>query len=293
MTELRKQMIGELRLRNRSQSTIDSYVDYVYQLAKYYRASPDELSVEQIRGFLRHLAVERDLAPSTVNVAFNAIVFLYREVLDWSLDGKLEGLQRPRIRESLPKAYSCGETYRILHDGCPGIGKPQLFLMTVYSTGMRLSEACELRWRHVELDRDMIRVDCGKGGKDRYVPLSPLLRERYRCGSTGCGPGDPVFASRHGGGAKPISTATGRAYYNRAVERCGVDRKGGIHCLRHSYAVHQLERGVDINTLRALLGHKSLQTTMIYLRVAKRRIEQVGTPLEGLHIRAAEERSQS
>jgi integrase/recombinase XerD len=116
----------------------------------------------------------------------------------------------------------------------------------------------------------MIRVDCGKGGKDRYVPLSPLLRERFRCGSTGCGPGDPVFASRHGGGAKPISDATGRAYYNRAVELCGVDRKGGIHCLRHSYAVHQLERGVDINTLRSLLGYKSLQTTMIYLRVAKR-----------------------
>jgi site-specific recombinase XerD len=131
MTELRKQMIGELRLCNRSQNTIDSYVDYVYQLAKYYRVSPDELSVEQIRGFLRHLAVERNLAPSTVNVAFNAIVFLYREVLGWDLEGKLEGLQRPRNRESLPKAYSCGEAYRILHDGCPGIGKPQLFLMTV------------------------------------------------------------------------------------------------------------------------------------------------------------------
>jgi len=286
-------MIGELRLRNRSKNTINAYVDYVYRLAKYYRASPDSLSLEQIRAFLRHLATEQQLSPSTVNVAFNAIVFLYREVLGWDLAGKLEGLKRPRLRKSLPKAYSRSEMHRLLHDGCPGIGKPQLFLMFVYSTGLRLSEACSLLWRHVELDRGMIRVDCGKGGKDRYVPLSSMLSERFRSGSIGRGPGDSVFASSRGDGTNPISTATGLAYYNRAIERCGVDRKGGIHCLRHSYAVHQLERGVDINTLRVLLGHKSLQTTMIYLRVAKRRIEQVGTPLDDLYLCVAEERSQA
>lgn len=292
MTELRKQMIGELRLRNRSRRTIDSYVGWVYQLAKHYRASPDTLSVDQIRGFLLHLAVDRGLAPATVNVAFNALVFLYREVVGWSMEGRLEGLQRPRVRDSLPKAYDRSEMYRILHDGCPGVGRPQLFLMTVYSTGMRLSEACSLLWRHVELGRGMIRVDCGKGGKDRYVPLSPLLGGRFHSASAGRSPGDAVFASPHGGGARPISAATGRAWYNRAVKACGVDRKGGIHCLRHSYAVHQVERGVDVNTLRVLLGHKSLKTTMAYLRVARRRIEQVGTPLEDLYVRAAEERGQ-
>jgi len=285
-------MIGELRLRNRSQRTIDSYVGWVYQLAKHYRASPDTLSVDQIRGFLLHLAVERDLAPATVNVAFNALVFLYREVVGWSMEGKLEGLQRPRVRDSLPKAYDRSEMYRILHDGCPGVGRPQLFLMTVYSTGMRLSEACSLLWRHVELGRGMIRVDCGKGGKDRYVPLSPLLGDRFHSASAGRSPGDAVFSSGRGDGTRPISTATGLAYYNRAVKACGVDRKGGIHCLRHSYAVHQVERGVDVNTLRVLLGHKSLKTTMVYLRVARRRIEQVGTPLEDLYVRAAEERGQ-
>ena len=172
-------MISELRLRNRSQSTINSYVDYVYQLAKYYGASPDVLNVDQVRAFLIYLTVDRALASATVNVAFNALVFLYREVLGWDVEGKLKGLQRPRIRDSLPKAYSRSETYRILHDGCLGPGKAQLFLMTVYSTGMRLAEARNLRWRHVELDRGMIRIDSGKGGKDRYVPLSPLLRDRF------------------------------------------------------------------------------------------------------------------
>jgi site-specific recombinase XerD len=292
MTELRKRMIGELRLRNRSENTIKAYVDYVYRLARHYRASPDALSLEQIRAFLIHLTVDRGQAPATLNVAFNALVFFYRDVLGWNLEGKLKGLQRPRIRESLPKAYGQDETYRILHDGCLGPDRRQLFLMTLYSTGMRLSEACALRWGHVELDRDMIRIDCGKGGKDRYVPLAPLLRERFLAGTIGRKPGDAVFASSRGDGAKPIGPATGRRYYNLAVERCGVDRKGGPHCLRHSYAVHQLERGVDINTLRVLLGHKSLQTTMIYLRVAKRRVEQVGTPLDELFVRAAEERRQ-
>jgi len=286
-------MIGELRLRNRSESTIESYVRYAYRLAKYYRTSPDLLSVEQIRAFLLHLVVDRGQSPATVNVALNALVFLYRDVLGWDMEGKLKSLQRPRIRESLPKAYSQDETYRILHDGCLGPDKRQMFLMMLYSTGMRLSEACGLRWGHVELDRDMLRIDRGKGGKDRYVPLSRLLRERFHAGSVRRKPGDAVFASHHSGGAKPISPATGRRYYNLAVERCGVDRKGGPHCLRHSYAVHQLERGVDINTLRVLLGHKSLQTTMIYLRVTKSRIEQVGTPLEELYIRAGEKRRQS
>jgi len=232
-------MIGELRLRNRSENTINSYVDCVYRLAAYYRKSPEALSLEQIRSFLRHLVVDRGLEASTVNVSFCAIVFLYREVLGWDLEGKLEGLQRPRVRESLPKAYSQGEMYRILHDGCLGPDKAQLFLMTVYSTGMRLSEACELRWRHVELDRGMIRVDCGKGGKDRYVPLSPLLRDRFHSGLIGRAAGDAVFASRNGDGARPICSGTGQRYYDQAVKRCEVDRKGGIHCLRHSYAVHQ------------------------------------------------------
>lgn len=291
MSELRKQLISELRLRNRSRRTIESYVGYIYQLAKYHRTSPDRLGVEQIRGFLRHLAAERGLAPATVNVAFNAVVFFYREVLGRPMEGELEGLQRPRMRESLPKSYSQGEVYRIIHDGCPGPGPGQLFLMTVYSAGLRLSEACALRWRHVEIERGMIRVDRGKGGKDRYVPLSALLSDRFRALSRGAS--DPVFPSSRGDGSGAICDATGRQYYNRAVERCGVDRKGGIHCLRHSYAVHQLERGVDVNTLRALLGHKSLRTTMAYLHVARRRVEQVGTPLEDLYANAARERSES
>jgi len=281
MSELRKRMIGELRLRNRSDRTIESYVGAVYRLAKHYKQSPDLLDLEQIRGFLTHLAVDRGLSPSTVNVAFNAIVFLYREVLGRRLD--LSGIQRPRTRKKLPKAYAQGDTLRLLEAARGGPPAARVFLLAVYSGGLRLAEACALRWAHLEFERGMLRVDNGKGGKDRYLPLSPVLARELLPRRGPAAPSDPVFPSSHRDRSRPISDATGRRHYNLAVEAAGIGRLGGIHCLRHSYATHQIERGVDINTLSKLMGHSSVKTTMLYLHVAKARPLQAGTPLEDLY----------
>lgn len=292
MTNLRKRLIGELKLRNRKPSTIDSYVGYVYNLSKHYMLSPEKLSIEQIRSYLRHLADERGLSPSTVNVAFNAIVFLYRDVLGWDVESKLEGIQRPRIDSKLPKFYLKSEVYRIINDGARRSERAQLFLMAVYSAGLRLGEAISLRWSAVEWERGMLRIDAGKGGKDRYLPLSPILARRlepYRRRLAGPD-SSPVFPSPRGDRSKPISDATARGLYNQAIKLSGIQRKGGAHCLRHSYATHQIERGVDINALRVLLGHRSIKTTMIYLHVAKRRIQQAGTPLEDLFSEQEKER---
>lgn len=287
MSQLRKRLIGELALRGRSERTIESYVGHVYRLAKHYGRSPDLLSLDQIRDYLRHLSLERGLSPNSVNVALNAIVFLYREVLGWRMEGQLEGVKRPRIRKSLPKVYSQEEVYRLIGDGCLGRPKAELLLMGTYSAGLRVSEACSLKWRDIRWDRGMLLVDRGKGGKDRYLPLSPVFAERlgpYRKIGDAM-PGGPVFASRHGPAGRPITANTARRYYNLALERSGVARQGGVHCLRHSYATHQLERGVDINTLSKLLGHESVQTTMIYLHVVSARIDKAGTPLEDLYRR--------
>lgn len=295
MTDLRKKLIAELKLRNRRETTIDSYVAQIYQLSKYYMLSPETLSIEQIRNYLRFLAYEKGLAPNSVNVAFNAIVFLYRDVLNWDLKDQLQGIQRPRPVKSLPKFYLQSEVRRILFTGTVGKPRSQLFLMTLYSCGLRISEAVSLRWSAIEWERQMIRVDNGKGGKDRYLPLSPQLAKRlkpYRQRLTGAD-SLPIFQSRQGGGKRPISPENGRSLYDLAVEKSGVQRKGGPHCMRHSYATHQIERGVDINTLRQLMGHKSIQTTMIYLHVAKRRIETVGTPLEDLFEKYDDEGMQS
>ncbi|MCH6258909.1 site-specific integrase [Puniceicoccaceae bacterium K14] len=282
MTNLRNRLIGELKLRNRRTATINSYVAQIYQLSKYYMLCPETLSIEQIRSYLRFLAYDKALAPDSVNVAFNAIVFLYRDVLGWDLEGRLKGIQRPRSDKTLPKFYLQSETRRILIDGTIGKPRSELFLMTIYSCGLRISEAVSLRWSCFEWEREMLRVNDGKGGKDRYLPLSPLLVGRFKPYSKTLSDSLPVFPSRKGAGRQPISPENGRALYDEAIKNSGVERKGGPHCLRHSYATHQLERGVDINTLRELMGHKSIKTTMIYLHVAKRRIETVGTPLESL-----------
>lgn len=284
MTNLRKRLIGELKLRNRKPSTIDSYVGYVYNLSKHYMLSPDKLSIEQIRSYLRYLADERGLSPSTVNVAFNAIVFLYRDVLGWDVKGKFECIQRPRTDSKLPKFYLKSEVSRIISHAGRSSEIAELLLMAIYSAGLRLGEATSLRWGAVEWERGMVRIESGKGGKDRYLPLSPVLASRLEPRRRRlAGPDSwPVFPSSHGDGSKPICDATARRLYNLAVKSSGVERKGGPHCLRHSYATHQLERGVDINALRVLLGHRSIKTTMIYLHVAKRRIQEVGTPLEDL-----------
>jgi len=198
--------------------------------------------------------------------------------------GKFKGIQRPRTDSKLPKFYLKSDVYRIINDGARNCEAAQLFLMAAYSAGLRLGEAVSLRWNAVEWERSMLRVEDGKGGKDRYLPLSPVLASRLkpyrqRLAGPDCG---PVFPSPRGDRSKPINQATARGLYNRAVKASGVERKGGPHCLRHSYATHQIERGVDINALRVLLGHKSLKTTMIYLHVANRRIQEVGTPLEDL-----------
>jgi len=295
MTQLRKRLIGELKLRGCSDRTIESYVGHVYRLAKHYAKSPDALGVEQIREYLRYLTLERKLAPNSVNVAFNAIVFLYRDVLGWDMEGRLENLKRPRIRQKLPQFYSQREMYRIIRYGCAGSPRHELFVMGAYAAGLRISEACSLRWRDVEWDRRMLRVDGGKGGKDRYLPLSPKWAERLRprWETGGRRPEWAIFASRGGPSGKAVTANTARRYYDQALERSGVARKGSVHSLRHSYATHQLERGVDINTLRVLMGHESIRTTMVYLHVAKTRIGKTGTPLEGICEEFGEEGSGS
>lgn len=281
MTQLRKRFINELKLRNRSARTIQSYVGWIYQLAKYYRVSPERLSIEQIRAFLGYLAGDRGLSASTLNVALNAIVFLYREVLGWDVKEAFQSIKRPKRNKSLPKVYSREEVYRILGDEwmCPI--KARLFLMTVYSAGLRVSEACALKCKHIEWDRQCLRIEHGKGGNDRILPLSPILGEALKkyCLATGAVEQSAIFLSRKGG---PIQPGCARNYYNNALKRSGVVRRGGIHCLRHSYATHQLERGVDINNLRVLLGHKSIQTTMIYLQVSQSRSQAWGSPLDDL-----------
>lgn len=281
MTELRRRFINELKLRNRSVRTTQSYVSWIYRLAKYYRQSPDTLSIDQIREFLGHLAGQCNLSASTLNQALNAIVFFYRELLGWDVKDQFTAIKRPRNDKQLPKVYSQSEIYQILTAARDHDIKAHLLLMLLYSTGLRVGELCALKWRHVEWDRKILRVEHGKGGKDRILPLSPLLENRLKKYERFCQKEHhrPVFVSRTGGVLLPGCVTH---HYNKALKRSSVVRRGGVHCIRHSYATHQLERGVDINTLRVLLGHSNIQTTMVYLQVSQNRSQALGTPLDEL-----------
>jgi site-specific recombinase XerD len=250
-------------------------------LARYYGRSPSELNKEQLHGYLYHLAVERNVATSTCNVAINALR-LYYELMDGVARKDLQlCLPRPRTAWKLPQVLSIAEVERVLNS-CQKAAH-RSFLMTVYATGMRLSEATHLRGCHIDSERMQIRVVGGKGNRDRYTLLSPrLLGElrahwrRHKCR-------DWVFPGHDRTQAQ--SVATGQYAYKMAAARAGISKQGGIHILRHSFATHLLEGGQNLVVIQRLLGHADLHTTSRYLHLSTRGQEHWQSPLDLLELR--------
>jgi site-specific recombinase XerD len=178
----------------------------------------------------------------------------------------------------LPEVLSRQEVARLL--GVLRNAKHRLFLMTVYSAGLRVAEAASLKWKDIQADRMAIRVDQGKGKKDRYTVLSVRLVDELRVYCREYRPVYWVFTDRTGKG--PISAGTAQKIYYNAKQRAGITRGQGIHTLRHCFATHLLEDGVDIRTIQELLGHTSVRTTMRYLHVTRQRVTGVSSPLDRL-----------
>lgn len=282
MTPLRQQLIEELVLRGMSGRTQDAYVHQVYQLAKFFRQSPDKLSELQVREYLVYLAQERQLAASTVNQAVNAFRFLYSRVLHRNLEVLRQALPHGRKSTRRPEVFSIQELEKLFTIGAVH-PKHRAFLMTVYGAGLRLREACHLKFEHVDRARMQLRVELGKGRKDRYTVLSPgLLAELDRYWRV-CRPQHWLFPSSCDP-QRPLPDGTAQRIYYAAVERAGLRRKGGIHALRHSFATHLVEAGVELTALQRLLGHKSVATTMVYLHVRQERLAQIKGPLELLDL---------
>lgn len=278
MTTLRAQLIRELTLRGSSPRTIESYVSYVAALAQHYGQSPDRLCDEQIKAYLLTLHTERHLSASTINVAINALRFFYRHVLGRALDEVTRALPRPKRQLRRPRVYSVGEIERLLVVGCRQ-PRHRTLLATVYAAGLRLNEACHLRLTDIDSARMQIRVVQGKGRKDRYTLLSPKLLTELRTYWRLYRPVHWLFPSPRKP-QQPLCDGTAQHIYYTAVARAGLPRKGGIHCLRHSFATHLLEAGVEITILQRLLGHSYLVTTAGYLHVRQERLAQISSPLE-------------
>jgi site-specific recombinase XerD len=282
MTELRRRYIRDLAIRGKALRTQESYTAYVADLARYYRRSPELISYDEVAEWLYHLLHERRLSASSVNVAVNAVRFLYRVTLGRELKELEAKVPHYKVPIKRAQAYSVEEVETILKAAWRP--RDRAFLMTVYSAGLRLMEACTLRAREdVDRARMQLRVD-GKGAKERVLPLSSRLLEeleRYwraeRQGRLGNrAPWLFIAPDR----TNHIGHSAGQSIYYRALKKSGIRNKGGIHVLRHSFATHLIESGVEITIIQRLLGHNHLMTTGRYLHVTAQRLERVRSALD-------------
>jgi integrase/recombinase XerD len=278
MTTLRQKLIDEIQLRGFSPHTQDSYVRSVAGLAGFYHRSPDRIVDDEIKAYLLHLLRIKKLAVSSLIVAVSALRFFFGQVLHRptaAIEQALPRMKKPVLR---PRVYSVQELERLL--SCPKLNrKHRALFMTMYAAGLRVSEACQLRLPDLLSDRHQIRVVQGKGKKDRYTLLSPRLLEELRAYWRLYRPKDWLFPSTLIPDRPLTPTAVERAF-TIAVEQASLPDRGGPHSLRHSFATHLLEAGVDPLTLQRLLGHSSLRTTTTYLHVRQERLEHISSALD-------------
>jgi site-specific recombinase XerD len=272
MTPLRAKMIRELELQRKRTNTIDVYVRAVSDLAMYHGRSPDSISLEEIRDHIHYLIVERKLAYSSVNQRACGIKFFYREVM--GLDFKLRVPTRRSGR--LPEPLARTEIQSML-DSTRNT-KHRVMLMATYGGGLRVSELVRLEPTDIHSERMLIRVNQGKGRKDRYTLLSQRLLDELRVYWSEYQPERYLFEGKERG--KHIVIGTAQKIFEKAKERAGVMHGHGIHSLRHSFATHLMEAGVRLPTIQILMGHTSLQTTAKYLHVTRKHLGTVRSPLD-------------
>jgi len=261
MSELRNRMIRTMNLRNLSQTTQGTYLLAVRGIAKHYRKSPDSLSQDMVEDYILWLK-EQGRASSTCTVAKAALNFLYREVIADSGISLDFSIKRKPIR--LPVVFRPEEVWKIINAATTR--RNRVLLMTIYSAGLRVSEAIKLKPEHIDSKGMLIKVVAGKGGYERYTLLSERLLKELREYYKASRPREWLFPSRSQPGM-PINRETATSVYRHAKKRSGIKKQGGIHTLRHSFATHLLENGYDIRTVQELLGHQDVKTTMIYTHV--------------------------
>lgn len=281
MTTLRGKMKDAMLLRGFSAGTQRKYIYEVNKLHDYYQRSPAKLSNEEIKGYLLYLVSERKLAASTYNVAVHSLRFFYDMVLrriiyhqDFPLSKEPKKL--PDILSTLEVASIIKATCNIKH---------RTILVLAYGAGLRSAEVAHLKVEDIDSDRMQIHIRNGKGGKDRYVVLSPVMLERLRTywrksrakvKSVWIFPGPSL--------AKPITPSTVGAVYQRAKKSAGISKQGGVHSLRHAFATHSLEAGEDLYTIKQLLGHSSIESTARYLRLTTQKMQSIRSPIEDLEL---------
>jgi integrase/recombinase XerD len=286
MTILRQRMTEDMQVRNLSPHTQASYLQQVSLFARYFCTSPELLTPEHIRTYQLYLTNEKKLATNSIHTAVAALRFLYRVTLkkEWTFG---EDIPLPKKPQKLPVVLSPEEVVHFL--GCVGCGKHRVILTTCYAAGLRISEAVRLKAAAIDSVRMVIRVEQGKGRKDRYVMLSPMLLEILRHHWRAVRPKEWLFPGSRDD--RPITKDAVEAACQKAHRLAGLSKPVTPHSLRHAFAVHLLESGTDLRTIQLLLGHRSLATTAKYLRIATSKVCATSSPLDLLpHPVAAEPR---
>lgn len=275
MTALRQRMLEDMKIRNLALNTQDSYLRQVSQFARHFAKPPDLLGQEEIRSYQIYLIQEKKLTPGSVTIAVSALRFLYKVTLrrEWNLD---DIIPAPKTPKKLPVILSPEEVLEFL-SWVPE-GKHRTILTTCYAAGLRITEAVSLQPHHIDSQRMVIRVEQGKGQKDRYVMLSrkllDILRQWWRVARPQIWlfPGDRPEQHISRSAVELVCQQTRRLY--------PIAKPITPHSMRHAFAVHLLERGVDVRTIQLLLGHRSLATTARYLRMATSKVCSTASPLD-------------
>jgi site-specific recombinase XerD len=268
-------MLEDMQIRNLAPTTQSTYIQQVSQFGRHFGTSPANLGPEEIRSYQVHLACEKQLAPSSIIVAVSALRFLYNVTLekDWVIQDVIPAPKQP---DSLPQVPSPEEVLRFLDS--VALFHHRTILTSCYAAGLRISEAVGLQVTDIESSRMLIRVDQGKGAKDRYVMLSPKLLDMLRrCWAIDR---DPVWLFPGDRAGRHITKHAVEVACQKAHRACGIAKPVTPHSLRHAFAVHLLERGADVRTIQLLLGHRSLATTARYLRIAVTKVCSVSSPLD-------------
>jgi site-specific recombinase XerD len=275
MTVLRQRMTEDMQVRNLSPHTQASYLQQVSLFARHFCTSPDALTPEHIRIYQIYLTNERKLAPNSIHTAVAALRFLYKTTLkkEWTFG---EDIPLPKKPQKLPVVLSPEEVAHFLN--CVGCGKHRVILTTCYAAGLRISEAVRLKAAAIDSARMVVRVEQGKGRKDRYVMLSPMLLDILRSYWRAVRPKEWLFPGIHDD--RPITKEAVETACQKAHRLAGLSKPVTPHSLRHAFAVHLLESGTDLRTIQLLLGHRSLATTAKYLRIATNKVCATSSPLD-------------
>lgn len=277
MGRLRDRMIKDMELKNLSRRTIKTYLYWVRQYTMHYGKSPDLLGDEEIRDYLYYILKEKKASQASMNQAYSALKFFYVRTLQREWNGSK--IPRSKIPKKLPVVLSQDEIQRIFSS--TKSLKHLTALMVIYSGGLRVGEAVKLKVSDIDRERMSIHIRQGKGFKDRYTILGERTLEVIRDYWHAYHPKNWLFPGKKEGNYLSVSSI--QCAFRSSLRKTGILKKASVHTLRHSFATHLLERGIDLYFIQRLLGHTSPKTTSIYIHVARRNIARIKSPIDFLN----------